>query len=150
MEIFAWSPDARSESLDAFNQRLEDFCLANPVLDITPSVVGSMIALSLTEAADAELESAACLIPRVLWVPPESMLAAEAYLGAQLQALKERDREDAPYIPFKMTLHPCGPGAYAVVLVGGGELALEGPDAGDAADPHAGAIPPAVQGGRNR
>lgn len=158
MEIFAWNPVARSETLEGFNQRLEDFCLANPVLDITPSVLGRVIVLSLTEAADAELATAACLIPRVLWVPAEHLITAETYLGQQLQVLKDRDTDDAPYIPFKLTLHPAGAdGAYAVVLVGGGELEIAGEgeggdagDAGDAGDPDTGAIPPAVRGGKNR
>src|SRR5574343_837227 len=142
MEIFAWNPDAGAETLDAFNQRLEDFCIANPVLQIVPSIIGGSIALSLTEAADADVNTLNCLVPVVIFVPEAQMLALEAHLGQCLQALKARDSEDEPFTPFQVTLHPATGGAYAVVLVSAGELDLDG-DAGpgDASDPDAGAIP---------
>jgi hypothetical protein len=146
MEVFCWNPAKPAEPLDAFNQRLEDYCVANPVLDIAPSVALGIITISLTDAADAEVASAACLIPRLIAVPADQIANAERFLGAEITTLKERDTEEDPYIPFRVSTHDVGGHLLALVLIGGGELEIDETPSVD--DPNTGAIPPSVRGGK--
>ena len=141
MEVFCWNPAVPAEPLEAFNQRLEDFALANPVLDVVPTVAAGVLTISLTEAVDADLPSAACLIPCVQAIPVAQKATLETILGAWREAMLERDTDDNPYIPFRITTHEAGDFILAVALVGGGELEIEnGP--GDVDDENSGAIPP--------
>jgi hypothetical protein len=132
MEVFAWNPKAQNEGIDDFNGRLAAFCVDNPVIDITVSTLGPAICLSLTLAEDADIDSAMAIVPKVMVIGDAQMLALEKTVGDELAAITATDSDDAPALPFKVTLHDCmGVSSmhYAVILINAGEIEVDGEDA---------------------
>lgn len=131
MEVFAYNPAAKNESVADFNERMAAFCLENPVVDITVSTAGPAICLSLTLAEDAEIDSAVAIVPTVTVLEQPQLLQLERSLGDAVAAVAATDSDDAPAQPFKVTLHEAGAVVYAVILTNAGEIEL---DVGDDVD----------------
>jgi hypothetical protein len=128
MEVFAWNPAAANEVIDDFNGRLAAFCTENPVIDITVSTLGPAICLSLTLAEDAEVDSAMAIVPKVMLVSDAQMKTLEKTVGDEIAAIAALDRDDAPSLPFKVTLHDAGAVHYAVILINAGEIDFDAED----------------------
>lgn len=148
MEVFSWSPRS-AETVEAFNQRMQNFCDANPVVNVVTSVAHDVVMLSLTEAIDADIESAACFTPRLYAFNEAEMPQLEALMSAEIAALRELDSDETTCIPIQANIYPKSSGAYAVVLISGDEFVADGGDPAPAygADLD-GAIPPALRGGK--
>ncbi len=134
MEVFSFT-DGSVETLEAFNTRLRDFCVANPVLTVVPSTAHNTLLLSLVEAADAigdditpeAAEELVCFIPAVTWVDAKDLPQLEQQLTAVVTALREADSDDNPSAPAHATLYPTPNGAFVVLLINSGGLDLSGP-----------------------
>lgn len=127
MEVFAYNPDAKNEALDAFNQRVAEFCDANPVVNIDVSTLGRALLLSLTLAEDADLPSDTAIIPSVITLDGQQQLTLEKTVGDAIAQLRALDSDDSPSVPFKVTLHQAADAAYAVILINGGVIEMEEP-----------------------
>lgn len=133
MEVFSFT-NGGLETLEAFNTRLRDFCVANPVLTIVPSTAHDTLLLSLVEAVDAigddmapeDAAELVCFIPVVMWVEAKDLPQLERQLSAVVTTLREADSDDNPSAPAHATLYPTPGGAFVVLLINSGGLDLSG------------------------
>lgn len=116
MEVFTHTLGGL-EKLEDFNGRLHTFCMSAPVHDVTPSVAGNTLMLSLTEPEDLGSDNPVCILPQVAYIAKENIGDLERIVSKIIEHLRELDSEDTPSTPFRAFMHGTADGGVFVVIV---------------------------------
>jgi len=103
MEIFVYNQDSPREPLQAFNERLQTFCLDNPIIAVNAAAVGPSIIVSMTHADDLGAENMPTLLAQVVSLNGTRQTLEEEFT-ALLDAWAAHNREDDPRIPARMDI----------------------------------------------
>ncbi len=126
MDVFAFTPGG-VETLDAFNERLGKYALANNVIGAVSSTIGSTLVLSLT--LDSDIPGIAAVRPFVAIIPTEGLAGLERGLDSLLTAMKAQDnpKDGVMSVPIEVRAldakhEPTKQQGYAVFLIQVAEL----------------------------
>lgn len=120
MEIFAWNPAAGAETIDAFNDRVAEVCRSDDgaVVDVEPSLAGSSLVLSLTEADDLPVAMPLAVLPVVKLLTAKSMLPLEKTLLDLREEVELKLSNDEQIVKVKVLSDRDNMPAYAIFVVG--------------------------------
>jgi hypothetical protein len=120
MEIFAWNPAAGAETIDSFNDRVAEVCRSDEgaVVDVEPSLAGSSLVLSLTEADDLPVAMPLAVLPVVKLLTTKGMLALEKTLLDLREEVELKLSDEEQIVKVKVISDRDNLPAYAVFVVG--------------------------------
>lgn len=98
MDVFCYNPRKPRETLEAFNERLQTFCLDYPVVGINPQILGSQLIIALALAEDAAADDIGTLMPLVAEIESEDD-RLEEYLTETKEMIEAAHQENDPRIP---------------------------------------------------
>lgn len=99
MEVFTYNPKNQREPLEAFNERVANYCEEYPVVAIDVSMVGPTLLLSLTLADDVD-QSGWALTAVTMEIDGNDK-TVEDTLTSRLDSLSKRNKEDHMFQPVK-------------------------------------------------
>lgn len=97
MEIFCFNPSTNRETLKEFNERVQEFCLEEGAVAITPSVFGKTLVLAITTVGDSPdaVGGMDTIMPAVLAVDSKDT-DVEEQLGRLMQREREKATDEEP------------------------------------------------------
>lgn len=103
MEVFVFNPRKNRETLREFNARIQEFCLDNPVVGITPASLGSNLIISLLLADDLDQGGLPTYMPAVRSMKTDD-IDLEEQLAAFLRGEREKNAQNDPRIPSQLVI----------------------------------------------
>ena len=139
MKVFHYSPsNARKETIQAFNQRLADFCAENDAVVIQATAAHDGIALSMTTPDDLPMVPPVVLQPMVIPVQGADFANLEQIANNFVAQVAATSTDEEPRLPaqVQVVMRTDQPAAgYLVVLVNIGLLEDDGDDNGEEVGP---------------
>lgn len=136
MKVFHFSPsNARRETIQAFNQRVADFCAENDVVIVQSSAAHDGVALSLTTPDDLPMVPPVVLQPMVIPVQGADLANLEQIANSFIGQVAAASTDEDPRLPaqVQLVMRTDQPAAgYLVVLVNIGLLDDGSGQAGEA------------------
>lgn len=130
MKVFHFSPsNARHETIQAFNQRLADFCSENDTVVVQSSAAHDGLLLSLTTPEDLPMVPPVVLQPMVIPVQGADFNNIEQVANNFCAQVAASSTDENPRLPaqVQVVMRTDTPGAgYLVILVNIGVLESEG------------------------
>jgi hypothetical protein len=136
MQVFVFNPRSKEEQLQAFNERVGDFCEETPCVAVTSQVVGDQLLLTLLEVDDLPIASGPLpvVVPTIRTLSTEALEDRANMMVSQL--IGKDDNPDAPIpMDFQVRERPDKPGTGWVVLVACMGITDADDDAGNVDEP---------------
>ncbi len=103
MEVFVFNPRLQRETLQQFNERVQEFCLQHAVVQITPASIGSNLVLSLLMAEDLDQPGMPTFMPAIRPIKTDDA-DLEEQLSKFLEGERRKSTEDEPRIPSQLLI----------------------------------------------